>query len=630
MASRMVLLYINNYEEQSGYKANIFFDLGYVGTFGLNRDEPVLCSLLNKALPLLEVNRISTGWSHRLFDYRQKMARARLPYFIGTIALAVCVAGLMVIMYLSKRREGQQLAEASASKSAFLSNMSHEIRTPLNAIIGMMTIAKKTTETEKLRYCIDRINVAAMHLLGLINDILDISKIEAGKLDLNLADCDFARIIQKIVTINSYKMEEKHLQFVMNIDPQIPPQLICDEQRLAQIITNLLSNASKFTPENGTVTLTATPERVLPDTGEVTLKFSVVDTGIGMTPKQIRRLFQRFSQAEVSTASKYGGTGLGLIISKRFVEMMGGEIKVESAPGKGSAFIFTIHAKIPRAKHSVRIKKNWQHLRVLCVDDSEDMLKYFQDLVAHLKLRLDSATTPEKALTLIAQNGAYDICFVDYKLPGMNGLDLISKIRALPGNAEVPMVMISAYDQTAITVPTEQLNAFKFLSKPLFSSQIIDAINESLGMMTPEANAESEAADFSGYCIMLVEDIEINREIVLSLLEPTQVEIVCAVDGTEAVEKFQAAPEKFAMIFMDCHMPKMDGYEATTAIRQLSLPYAAKVPIVAMTANVYSEDVKKCLDAGMNDHVGKPINLPEVIAKLNRWLPPRDGAVSAT
>jgi signal transduction histidine kinase/ABC-type amino acid transport substrate-binding protein/ActR/RegA family two-component response regulator len=385
---------------------------------------------------------------------------------------------------------------ASHAKSAFLANMSHEIRTPLNAIIGMTTIGKSAGELERKDYCFLKIQNASAHLLGVINDILDMSKIEAGKFQLSPVEFNFEKLVQKVIDVMGFRLDEKKQKFTSHIDNAIPKLLIADDQRLTQVITNLIGNAVKFTPENGSIGLDA---RLLSEEEEIcAIQVSISDTGIGIGKEQQSHLFDSFQQAESSTTRKFGGTGLGLAISKNIVELMGGSIKLKSALGKGSTFIFVIQAK----RADLRRKE-----------------------------------------------------LLDSNLGG-------------------------------------------------------------------EAASSAETC-FAGRHILLVEDIEINREIVLALLEPTQVKIDCAGNGVEAVSAFKKAPEKYDMILMDVQMPEMDGYEATRQIREIELLSERPkiVPIIAMTANVFREDIEKCMEAGMNSHLGKPLDINELITKLRAYLP---------
>jgi signal transduction histidine kinase/CheY-like chemotaxis protein len=434
------------------------------------------------------------------------------------VATAFTVSSVLIGIILKYQKDAyinaQKTAEderiraetASQAKSDFLSNMSHEMRTPMNAIIGMTAIAKSASELSRKDECLDKIEAASTHLLGVINDILDMSKIEANKLELNEYEFDFESMINTIVDIISFRIEEKRQNFSVTLDSRIPSRVTGDDQRLSQAITNLLSNAIKFTPECGSIKLEASlldGEEDADTQKTKTIRIKVSDTGIGISGEQQERLFNSFQQAESSTSRKFGGTGLGLAISKRIVEMMGGKITVESEPGKGTVFSFTVRVKAAEEQK------------------------------------------PRPAGSGAAENA--------------------------------------------------------------------DAAE---GEEPPEGV-------FKGYRVILAEDVEINREIVISLLEPTLLTIDCAENGVEAVELYRKDPDACDMIFMDVQMPEMDGYETTRRIRALDTPRAKTVPIVAMTANVFREDIEKCLAAGMDDHIGKPLNLDDIMNKLRMYLPPR-------
>jgi CheY-like chemotaxis protein len=362
-------------------------------------------------------------------------------------------------------------------------------------------------------------------------------------------------------------------------------------------------------------------------TGEIngvcTLQISVSDTGIGINTEQQTRLFQSFEQAESSTTRKYGGTGLGLAISKSIVEMMGGTIWVESEPEKGSVFFFTIQLKHAEHNKSGLLSPgiNLTNVRILIVDDDPDILSYFNDIAQGFGIKCDTAISGEEALKLAGQKGGYHIYFIDWKMPVMDGIELARAIKARkPENSIV--IMISAAEWSAVAREAKEAGVDKFLSKPLFPSTIADIINECLGV--DKQRVERAQTDingiFTGRRILLAEDVEINREIVQSLLEPTQLEIDCAENGAEAVRMFSESPDKYDVIFMDVQMPEMDGYEATQRIRAMDIPQAKTVPIIAMTANVFREDIEKCLEVGMNSHVGKPLDFEEVLEKLKKYL----------
>jgi signal transduction histidine kinase/DNA-binding response OmpR family regulator len=556
------------------------------------------------------------------------------------IAMSFVIACLLTALVLKYQKQEYERAqkeaeEASRTKSDFLSNMSHEIRTPMNAIIGMTSIGKSSAALERKDYAFEKIEAASTHLLGVINDILDMSKIEAGKLELSYSDFDFEKMLQKAVNVINFRVDEKRQKLTVRIDKKIPRALIGDDQRLAQVVTNLLSNAVKFTPDEGTIRLDT--QLLEEENGVCAIKIAVTDSGIGISREQQERLFTSFQQAESSTSRKFGGTGLGLAISKRIVEMMDGRIWIESELGHGSTFSFMV-----KAKRSVSQKPgllspgiHWKNMRVLAVDDSPDIREYFAEIARGFGMMCDIASGAGEAWDLIDRNGPYDMYFIDWKMPGMDGIELTRAIIGRGGGQSV-VIMISSTEWSVIEDDAKSAGIRKFLPKPLFPSMIADCINECLGVSNLLINDgdQAETDDFSGRRVLLAEDVEINREIMLTLLEPTNLAIDCAENGAEAVKRFSENPGAYDMIFMDLQMPEMDGYEATRQIRAfearqkpaLETPAGERkgVPIIAMTANVFREDIEKCLEAGMNGHLGKPLNLKEALDKLREYLAPMD------
>ncbi|MCL2704868.1 MAG: response regulator [Spirochaetaceae bacterium] len=536
------------------------------------------------------------------------------------------------IILLKDITESKKLIEATKAesryKSEFLSNMSHEIRTPMNAIIGMVNIGKTATDIERKHYCLMRIADASTHLLGVINDILDMSKIEAGKFELSSKEFNFEKILQRVINVIKFRTDEKKQILSAKIDEAIPKFLVGDDQRLAQVITNLIGNAVKFTPEHGQINLNA---KILSEKNDIcTIQIEVIDTGVGITPEQQTRLFKSFSQAESDTSRKFGGSGLGLSISKSIVEMMEGSIGVKSELNKGSTFFFSIQLKKGNEKKQELSEqgKKLSSIRILAIDVDQDFLAYFNNILQGFGISCNTAKSYDEALHLVEQNGAYNIYFIAHTLKNivgkkLNGLELTSKLKEIsssPVNSFV--VLFSNMDWSVIADEAKAAGVDKYVQKPLFPSTIMDIINEYLGVTdihTKETDTDIIGL-FKGHQILIAEDVEINREIVQALLEPMLLDIDYAENGEEAVKMFSKAPNKYEMIFMDLQMPKMDGYEATRTIRSLDIPKAKTIPIVAMTANVFREDIEKCLAAGMNSHVGKPLNAADILDKLRTYL----------
>jgi len=530
---------------------------------------------------------------------------------------------------LEKQRELAVIAKehaesANRAKSEFLANMSHEIRTPINAITGMTNIGKSAANLQQMQYCFDKIEDASLLLIGSINAILNMSKIESGKFDLTLTEFHFQRMLQRAVHVFNSQIEKKRQKFNIYTDRTIPEGLFGDEQRLTQVIVNLIENAVKFTPEEGSIRVGT--YFLGEKDGVCTIQMTVTDSGVGMSPEQQAHLFQPFWQAESAMSRNFGGMGLGLAISKNIVDMMGGEIWVESEFGKGATFAFTVKVKrgagkgVCLSEHGI----NWNNIRILAVDDDPHVLAFFKKIARESGFVCDTVASGEEALELVEHGKSYDIYFIDWKLPGIDGLELagILKWKAASSD-EVAIVIFSASSLNLSDYDTKRAHIDKFISKPLFPFAIINAINDCLGMVDdgPAKKAgQKSVSQFEGRRILLAEDVEINREIVLALLEPTLVEIDCAENGKEAVAMFSDAPDKYDLIFMDLQMPEMDGYEATRSIRALDFPKAKTIPIVAMTANTFQEDVERCLEAGMNGHIGKPLDFDEVMEQVCKFL----------
>ncbi len=497
--------------------------------------------------------------------------------------------------------------------------MSHEMRTPMNAIIGMTKISKSTDDVPRLKYCLSQIEVSAAHLLDLINDVLDMSKIEAGKLELDNAPLNIEDILKKICGLVTEQIEGKGIKFHLEISKHIDMRFKGDELHLSQVIANLMSNAVKFTPSGGCITLSA--EEAERRSATSLLRFRVEDTGIGMTADQVGKLFGVFEQTDKSISRRYGGTGLGLSISKSIVEKMNGAIEVASTPGKGSVFTVTMELERMSQKtgQSSPCGRAISGVRVLVVDPDLYGRNSFAFLRECGDNVVDEADDARNACALAAKaerDGVpYDAIFIAYSLQDMLGLDL-AKDAAIAASAD-RLVMLAAFSEwTSIESDARAAGVDKFLPKPLFPSDILDMLETLVRRDGPPQEQYDETPDFSGFTILLAEDVAINREIFASLLEKSNIRIDCAKNGLEAVATFKADPGRYDCIIMDVQIPEMDGYEATRAIRALDCERAGTVPIIAMTANVFTDDIKRCLDCGMNDHLPKPIDEKAVMQKI--------------
>ena len=535
--------------------------------------------------------------------------------------------------YASLQRDIEQLSnrlnealQASQAKGDFISRMSHEIRTPMSAIIGMTAIAKDTDDIGRIQDCLAKIENASKLLLGVINNILDISKIEAGRLELSYREFDLEKTLINVTNVVSFQVEEKKLNLVIHFDRDLPMQIICDELRLSQVVTNLLNNAVKFTPKKGRVAINASR---IPDSedGDPGMQIDVIDTGIGISAEQQSRLFRPYVQAEKGTTHQYGGTGLGLAIAKGIVELMGGRIWVESEPGQGTKFSFTFRYKEGSQGTQSKLKINIEDIRVLAVDDAQEIRDYFTHIFSAKGIRCDVAANGFEALNLIDkhQEEPYNFFFIDWQMPGMNGIELAKRINQISQKKAV-VIMISVSEWGEIEKEAQAAGVSHFVSKPLFPSTIINVMNRCLSISSTNDThcQDSNNANkycFEGHTLLIAEDIEINREIVTTVLANTEVVVDFAENGMEAVALFDKNPEKYSLILMDLHMPMMDGYEATRQIRAMHHDKAQTIPIIAMTADVFKEDIDNCLEAGMNDHLGKPVVVTDLFEKISKYLP---------
>ena len=545
------------------------------------------------------------------------------------VALLVIYAG--IIFYIIKRmrdRKDQELVKAydeaeraNGAKSQFLSRMSHEIRTPMNAIVGLTTIAKSHEgDAEKTDEYLTKIEASSKILLNIINDVLDMSAIESAKMKIAESEFDLKQILNGISTIYYTQCKNKGIEFSMAVDAK-EEMLIGDSLRLNQILMNLVSNSFKFTECGGkiSVQIKQTSEK----DKQVFMRFVVADTGCGMTQEMQKRLFHPFEQESATIAQRHGGSGLGMSIAKNLIDLMHGAIKVKSEKGKGTTFTVDIPFKRTKCTNVLAPEK-LKEMDALVVDDDETTRNYTSVILQRVGIHFDMAASGKQALQMIEEkrkiNQNYNLCFIDWKMPDMNGVELTKKIKEIYDDNTV-VVIVSAYDLGEIEDEARAAGAKIFISKPLFQSTVFNTLMQITGGVVKQTEKIPTSFDFSGHKLLLAEDNEMNTEIAIEILKMVNMQVDHAADGEEAVRMFTAAqPGTYDLILMDIQMPNMNGYEATKQIRASSHQEATSIPIYAMTADAFAEDVSRALSSGMNGHVSKPIDTQVLYQTIDKVI----------
>ena len=524
---------------------------------------------------------------------------------------------------LNELEKARELAlEASQAKSEFLANMSHDIRTPMNAIVGMTAIATAhIDDREQVRNCLGKITLSSKHLLGLINDVLDMSKIESGKMTLTIEQISLKEIVEGIVNIMQPQVKAKKQTFDIHVDNILTENVWCDGVRLNQILLNLLSNATKYTPEGGSIRLSLFEEKSPKGENYVRIHINVKDNGIGMSPDFLKKIFESYSRADGARIHKTEGAGLGMAITKYIVDAMEGTIDIQSELDKGTEFHIIFDFEKAAATEENMILPSWN---VLVVDDDQLVCKTAMDALKSIGIKAEWTLSGENAIELIIQrhekHDDYQIILLDWKLPGMNGIQVAKEIRRNLGD-KVPILLISAYEWSEFETEAREAGISGFISKPLFKSTLFYALRQYMGIETTHDRTLNQNIDLSGRRILLAEDNELNYEVASELLSDLGVELDWAEDGRICLDKFQKSSKGYYdAILMDIRMPHMTGYEAAKAIRALNHPDALSVPIIAMSADAFSDDIQRCLECGMNAHIAKPIDTIELTRLLKKYL----------
>ena len=543
-------------------------------------------------------------------------------FIVVSVGLRILfLSDLFYMRYINKRLQiaARKAESANKAKTDFLSTMSHDIRTPMNAIIGLTTLAEKNPgDVESTKESLRKISLASNHLLTLINDILDISKVESGKLKLSPLTFSIVETVENLVNISQPMIKEKNIEFSFHINQFEKEYLYTDQLRLNQIFINILSNAIKYTEPGGRVSVELREEHS-DVTGCIKLIYVVSDTGIGMSPEFMENMYKPFSRQVDSRVNSIQGTGLGLAITKQMVDLIGGAIDCQSEQGKGTTFTVTLDIPVAdRQREDMKLEP----IDVLIVDDDETMLQTATDTLASLGANVEQANNGLEALGMIEHRHLsgrdYTVIIIDWKMPDIDGLETIKRIRS-EIDSQIPILLISAYDWSDIEDKARSAGANGFVSKPLFRSTLYDKINGLIGKESGSVEPEDDYSDLNGINILVAEDNDINWEIISAMLAMFGITTERAENGRVCVDMLSKAEEgSYELIFMDVQMPEMNGLDATRTIRKLENPWAASIPIVAMTADAFSENIMECLDAGMNGHIAKPVDIKLVIKEIRR------------
>ena len=620
--------------------------------FAVNSGNRSLLSILNKTIKAMPVNMLAGA----LAMYKSSARKVTLSDFIKDnffkvmliSSIAVAVVLLTILMLLQKARKAEAAARKAASdtqelnaklqvavekaesanraKSTFLSNMSHDIRTPMNAIIGFTTLAlSNIDDTDRVKDYLGKTLASSNHLLSLINDVLDMSRIESGKIHLEEVEVNLSDVLHDLKTIVSGQIYAKQLELYMDAMDVTDEDVYCDKTRLNQILLNLLSNAIKFTPAGGTVSV-----RVRQLAGKVRgcgqYEFRIKDNGIGMSQEFAQKIFEPFERERTSTVSRIQGTGLGMAITKNIVDMMGGTIEVQTAQGKGTEFTVCVPMRAQTEQRPVEKITELEGLKALVVDDDFNTCDSVTKMLVKVGMRAEWTLSGKEAVLRARQSiemsDAYHAYIIDWRLPDMNGIEVTRQIRSL--HDDTPIIILTAYDWSDIEVEAKAAGVTAFCSKPMFMSDLRETLMSALGQKPADAVQRllpEKNADFKGKHILLVEDNELNREIAQEILQEYGFLVDTAENGAVAVEKVStAAPGSYDLVLMDVQMPIMDGYTATRKIRALDDPARAKLPILAMTANAFDEDRRNALESGMNGFLSKPIVIDDLVQELRKIL----------